>query len=40
MFEFSVNKDMKKNNDKRRIPRHVIEYLLTLIIKNLKINVE
>jgi hypothetical protein len=37
MFEFSVSKDMKKiNNDKRRIPA----YLLTLIVKELKISVE
>ena len=35
MFEFSVSKDMKKN-DKRRIPA----YLSTLIIKKLKISVE
>ena len=37
MFEFSVNKDMNFfNNDKRRIPA----YLLTLIVKKLKISVE
>ena len=36
MFDFSVNKDIKiNNNDKRRIST----YLLTLIIKELKINV-
>jgi hypothetical protein len=39
MFEFSVDKDMKdykNNNDKRRIST----YLLTLIVKGLKISVE
>ena len=40
MFEFSVSKDMRTkkqiNNDKRRIPA----YLLTLIVKELKIRVE
>ena len=37
MFEFSVSKDMKKeNNDKRRIPT----YILILIVKEMKINVE
>ena len=37
MFESIVNKDMKKNNnDERRI----LKYLLALIVKELKINVE
>jgi hypothetical protein len=37
MFEFSVSEDIKiNNNDKRKIPT----YLLTLIIKELKIIVE
>ena len=37
MFEFSVTKDIKiNNNDKRRI----LTYLLTLIIKELKTSVE
>ena len=38
MFECSVSKDMRKrfNNDKRRIPT----YLLTLIVKKLKVSVE
>ena len=38
MFEFSVSEDMKKkyNIDKRRIPA----YLLTLIVRKLKISVE
>ena len=37
MFDFSVNQDIKiNNNDKRRIPT----YLLTLVIKELKISVE
>ena len=44
MFEFSVSKDMEKkkktktkqNNDRRRIP----SYLLTLIIKEVKISIE
>ena len=42
MFEFSVSKDMKNknNNDKRRIPTHLLAYLLTLIVKELKISVE
>ena len=37
MFEFSVSKDMKK---RRRIPTHLLAYLLTLIVKDLKISVE
>ena len=44
MFEFSVNKDKKKKiknqNDKRRIPTYLLAYLLTLIVKELKISVE
>ena len=41
MFDFSVNKDIKKNNnDKKRIPTYLLAYLLTLIVKKLKINVE
>jgi hypothetical protein len=37
MFEFTVSKDIKiNNNDKKRIPT----YLLTLITKELKIVVE
>ena len=39
MFEFTVDKDMKKRimfNDKRKIPTHI----LTLVVKNLKISVE
>ena len=42
MCEFSVGKDMKKknNNDKRRIPTHLLAYLLTSIFKELKICVE
>jgi hypothetical protein len=41
MFEFSVSKDMKrKNNDKRIISAYLLAYLLTLIIKKLKIIVE
>ena len=42
MFEVSVSKDMKKkyNNDKRRIPTYLLVYLLTLIVKELNINVE
>ena len=42
MFEFSVSKDMKTQykNDKRRIPAHLLAYLLTLIVKELKISVE
>ena len=39
MFEFSVSKDMKKNNnDKKRIPRYLLANLLTLIVKELKIS--
>jgi hypothetical protein len=44
MFEFS--KDMekkgktKKNTDERRIPTYLLAYLLMLIVKKLKINVE
>ena len=41
MFEFSVSENMKKtNNDKRRIPTYLLVYLLTLIVKELKISVE
>ena len=42
MFEFSVNKDMKKyyNNDNRRLYTNILTYILTLIIKELKISVE
>jgi hypothetical protein len=41
MFEFSVSEDMKKiNNDTRIIPTYLLAYLLTLIVKNLKISVE
>ena len=40
MFQFSVSKDMKKNNDKRRFPTYLLANLLTLIIKELKISVE
>ena len=42
MFEFSVSKNMvnENNNDKRRIPAHLLAYLLTLGVKELKISVE
>ena len=41
MFECSVNRILKnKNNDKGRIPSHLLAYLLALIIKELKISVE
>ena len=42
MFEFTTNKDMKirVNNDKKRIPTYLLAYLLTLIVKELKISVE
>ena len=42
MFEFSVSKDMKKynNKDKTRIPANLLAYLLTLIVKELKIDIE
>ena len=36
MSEFSVNKDIKKNNDEMRSP----SYLLTLIVKKIEISVE
>ena len=36
----SVSKDMKKNNNKRRIATYLLVNLLTLIIKDLKISVE
>ena len=41
-FEFSVSKDMENqnNNDKRRIPSHLIAYHLTVIVKELKTSVE
>ena len=40
-FEFSVSKDMKKNNNiKRRVSTYLLAYLLTLIVKKLKISVE
>ena len=41
MFEFSVSKDIKiNNNDKRRILVYHLVYLLTLIVKKLKISNE
>ena len=41
MFEFNVSKDLIFfNNDTRRIPTHLMAYLLTPIIKELKISVE
>jgi len=41
MFEFSVSKDMKKNNnDKRSISTYFLALCLTLIVKELKISVE
>ena len=41
MFEFNVSKSMKKKNyDKRRIRAHLLAYLLTQIVKKLKISVE
>ena len=39
MFVFSVGKD-RKVNDKRRNPAYLLAYLLTLIVKELKIIVE
>ena len=39
MNEFSVNKDMEKKNDKRKIPTYLLTCLLTLIVK-LKISVK
>jgi len=41
VFEFSASKDMKKKiNDKRRIPAYLLALYLTLIVKELKINVK
>ena len=42
MSEFSVSKDMKKknNNVRRRIPTHLLAYLLTFIVKEMEISVE
>ena len=41
MFEFSVSKDMtKNNNDKRRISTYLLANLLTNIIKESEIRVE
>ena len=43
MFEFSVSKDIKKwvnNNDKKRTPAYLVAYLLTLIVKELKISIK
>ena len=41
MFQFSVSKDMlKNNNDKMRIPICLLANVLTLIIKELRISVE
>ena len=42
MFEFSASKDIreKEKSDKRRITTYLLAYLLTLIIKKLKISVE
>jgi len=42
LLYFSVSKDIinKNNNYKRRIPTYMLAYLLTLIVKKLKISVE
>ena len=40
MLKFSVSKHMKENSDKRRIPTYLLENLLILITKPLKISVE
>ena len=43
MFEFSVSKHMKRRrskSDNMRIPTFILTYLLTLIVKELKISVE
>ena len=41
MFEFSVSKDMKKQQgDKRRVPTYLAICFLTLIVKRLRISVE
>ena len=42
MFEFSVSKDMKNksNDDQKRILAHLLAYLLTPIVKKLKISVK
>ena len=42
MFEFCVKKDMEKYHNKgnKRLPTHLLAYILTLIIKELKISVE
>ena len=42
MLDYSVSKDMKRkiNDDKRRIPTYLLAYLITLIVKELKISVE
>jgi len=42
MFEFSIIKDMKKNNnnDKRRTLTYFLTLCLILIVKELKISVE
>ena len=41
-FDFSVSKDTKNknNNDKKRIATYFLANLLTLIVKESKINVE
>ena len=42
MFGFSVSMDMSKNpfkkNDDKRIPTYLLAYLLTLVVKELKIS--
>ena len=42
MFEFSVSRDKERKNDngRRRIPAYLIAYLLTLVVKGLRISVE
>ena len=42
MFEYSVSKDTENQNniDIRRILGHLVAYLLTLIVKELRISVE
>ena len=42
MFEFSVSKDIKQKNniDKKIFPTYILAYILTPIVKELRISVE
>lgn len=40
MFDFCVSNDMREKKEKWRISTYILAYLLTVIAKKLKINVD